>query len=154
MWWLLCRRCDDSLIAHQNTEEWYSSSLTIPRHGHKDRRKCKGSGFCLVGRIYLIPRRASCFALDDLNYRMKCTRMIWKKGGIRPILQNRSIGNRSKDFNTFFLQSRSHDLCIFFCLYPSSMGADHVDCCVRWDQKYQEPNKRAFLSLTSISDLS
>ena len=28
------------------------------------------------GRIYSIPCRASCFALDDLNNRISCTRMI------------------------------------------------------------------------------
>ena len=29
--------------------------------------------------MYSIPRIACCFELDDLNYRMNCNRMIWKK---------------------------------------------------------------------------
>ena len=39
----------------------------------------KGRLFCLGGGggiIYSIPRRASCFVLDDFNYRVNCTRMI------------------------------------------------------------------------------
>ena len=50
--------------------------------GHEDRRRMKTEEKAKVvasvwgERIYSIPCRASCFALDDLNYRMNCTRMI------------------------------------------------------------------------------
>ena len=47
-----------------------------PYKKDKYRRKGKGRRCCLGVRIYSIPCCAKCFALDYLNYRMKCTRMI------------------------------------------------------------------------------
>ena len=46
---------------------------------NKDKRNGKGRRFCLRGRMSSIPCRASYFALDDLNYRMKCNIMICMK---------------------------------------------------------------------------
>ena len=42
----------------------------------KTEEKAKVVASVLEGRIYSIPRHASCFAMDDLNYRKNCTRMI------------------------------------------------------------------------------
>ena len=51
--------------------------------------------------------------------------MIWRKGWIHPILQNRPVKNiwRGKELNKLCPPNRSDDLdlCLCFCLYPSSM---------------------------------
>ena len=41
-------------------------------------KQSKGCRFCLGDKFYSFPCRASCFSLDDLNYRINCTRMIWE----------------------------------------------------------------------------
>ena len=54
---------------------------------------------------------------------------FWRKGwinhpgAIHPIIQNcpRQIWKCGKKFNEFFPPNRSNGLCLFFCLYPSSM---------------------------------
>ena len=57
-----------------------------------------------------------------LNNRMNCTRKIWKKGWIHPIIKNRSRQNSEsgKEFNTFFFPNRCDDLWLYFCVNPSS----------------------------------
>ena len=46
-----------------------------------------------------------------------------RKDWIHPVLQNPPRQNswRGKEFNKFFPPNRSDDLCLSFCLYPSSM---------------------------------
>ena len=53
--------------------------VTYIRRRIKTEEKAKVVASVWGGRIYLIPCRASCFALDDLNYRMNCPRTISKK---------------------------------------------------------------------------
>ena len=63
-----------------------------------------------------------------------CTRTILKKGWMHPFLQiiliqfilyfklsYCKIAQRGKEFNEFCLSNSSDDLCLFFCIYPSSM---------------------------------
>ena len=71
--------------------------------------------------------RASCFELGRFEKRMNCTRMIWRKGWIyflffKIVLMQNSL--RSKKWNTFCPPNNCDDLCLFFCIYPSSMVSE------------------------------
>ena len=61
--------------------------------------------------------------------RMNFTRMIWRKGWIHPILQNILSGKQLARQRIKKILSpppdSSDNLCLFFCLYPSSMYGYH-----------------------------
>ena len=60
------------------------------------------------GRIYAIPCRASCLALVDLEEKVEFILFF-------------QINKRGKEFNKFCPLNRHDDLCLCFCLHPSSM---------------------------------
>ena len=63
----------------QQEEEGVAEDSNLHRRRIKTEEKAKMSSL-LFGRKNLFNSlRISCFALDNLNYRMNCTRMIWKK---------------------------------------------------------------------------
>ena len=96
---------------------------------------------------------------DDLKNRMSCTRTIWRIGFLHSSLQIILVKNsqRGKELNTFCPPNRSNDLCLCFCLYPSSMPMfRETETCepwefilktrsFRWNFKYEDdhevPNK-------------
>ena len=83
------------------------------------------SSLLFEGGVYSMPFHASFFELGDFNYRMKFTRMIWKKIMNSSYYPNRPRQNckRGKEFNFFVPPpppNRNDDLCLFFCFYPSS----------------------------------
>ena len=79
---------------------------------------CRGCRFYLGARMYSIPCRASYFSLDDLNYWM-----IWKKwmnsSNQIKIVLCKFLAWLGIEY--IFPPKRRDDLCLFFCLYPSSM---------------------------------
>ena len=57
---------------------------------------------------------------------------LFEKGWIQPILWNSPSAKqfRGKEFNKFCPPNSSDDLCIFFCIYPSSMYATPTIVCL------------------------
>ena len=78
----------------------------------------QGRRCCLGDRLYLIPVHQ-----DEVKNRMNCTRMILRKWLIHPILQIVLVQNslRGKELNKFFPPNGRDDLCLFVCIYPSSL---------------------------------
>ena len=75
-----------------------------------------------------------------MKKRFNCTRMNRKKGLIHPILQIVLLQKNSwpvKELNKFYPPNSSDDLCLLFCIYPSSMQqikifkklVEHIKCC-------------------------
>ena len=90
---------------------------------YKYRRKIKGRRCCLGNIIYSIPCRGRCFALGWF------WRIWWihpfsnHLGAIHPILQIVLVQNSyfGKEFIKFCPPNSSNNLCLFFCIYPSSI---------------------------------
>ena len=84
----------------------------------------KGRRCCLGDKIYSIPCHASYIFCTRLisNNMMTWSFSLNHPGAIHPILQIVLVqnGQRSKEFNNFCPPNSSDDLCLFFCLYPSS----------------------------------
>ena len=55
---------------------------------------------------------------------MNCTRTIWKKHWIHSILHILVVQNslHGKEFNKFCPSNSRDDLCLFFCIFPSSLA--------------------------------
>ena len=97
------------------------------------RTEGKGRRCCLGHRIYSFPCRTSYFApgwyveKDELLHkgvmkkRINFTRMIWRKGLIHHILQ---IVLHGKEMNKVCPPNNSDDLCLLFCINPSSLSAN------------------------------
>ena len=70
----------DKCLGVDSTLQLYCAHYELlAKKKDKDRRKGKGHRFCLGDKSYSIPCHADCFALDDLNFKMNCTSMTWKK---------------------------------------------------------------------------
>ena len=99
------------------------TSVCHPQKKDKCRGKGKGRRCCLVDRIYSIPCCASYFATDDLKNWMNSSFSLYHPGAIYPILHVVLVqkSQRGKDWNTICPPNSSDDVCLFFCINPSSM---------------------------------
>ena len=81
---------------------------------------------CLGGIVYSIPCRTSCFVQDDFEEQdefiffqiilMQLVLRVHTYNSNRPVQKS----YRGKELDRFFTPNRRDDLCLCFCLYPSS----------------------------------
>ena len=98
-------------------------SRSSPQKKEKIQKKMQMSSLLFGDINYSIPC-ASYLVLhkDNLKNRMNCTRMIWRKGWINPILQNRpsalcKLASAARNYINFVTQTAATT----FCIYPSSL---------------------------------
>ena len=98
------------------------SELAI-EEGNIQKRRQRSLSLLLGGSILFLAALAI-FHHDSLKFRMKSSYSSNRPGGNHPILhivQEQNI-QRGKELYQFCLPSSSDDLCLLFCLNPSSMG--------------------------------
>ena len=100
---------------------------------HRRRAKTEEKAKVVASVVWgeeFIPCRASCFALDDLNYRMSCSRIIGKKR-MNLFYSSKSSRQGSEKILRPPHPNRRDDLCLIFCLYPCSMTVStYIFMCV------------------------